>query len=248
MIALFALLLQTAPAGPSVGDTVWIERALGPMPRVVVRPQAWPLQPIGNQLGPAEVSYHVLGAVVRYPVVLWYPGDRVLTMPGPVVVRPDGTSDTLPPSTHRVRLSSVLPSGAVKSRLPPRPPTTPVALGARSPVPLLVLLVAVLLGASGAALLWRRRGTVPPTPEIPLGPEPNPEMLRRWVAAGEYRTALAAWAYRIAYRLRQSDDLAEMAELQRVGDAIASLEFAPARPGHLAALAARVMTLEGGAR
>ena len=44
----------------------------------------------------AEVRQSARGTLVRYPVALWYPGDHVLTMPGPVLVRRDGSSDTLP--------------------------------------------------------------------------------------------------------------------------------------------------------
>ncbi len=49
--------LATLQAGSvTVGDTVRLERLLGPVTGVVVRPQPWTLGGLGQQLGPAEVT------------------------------------------------------------------------------------------------------------------------------------------------------------------------------------------------
>ncbi len=212
MIAGWILLAQAA--GPTVGDTVWIERLVGAATGAVIRPQEWDLEPEGTQLGPAVVSHGAAGATVRYPVVLWFPGDRSLTMPGPVLVYPDGTSDTLPASTHRIRVGSVLPAGQPKRTIPPRPLRNPVPLATRSLVPL-----AVLVGGSGlflAGLVWRwRRDPKPAARATPVAREPDPATLRRWADLGEYRAALHHWGWRLAGRLSRSQDISEMAALQR---------------------------------
>ncbi len=122
-----ALLLAAQALPPTVGDTIWLERALGQVGEALVRPQPWSLGELGRQLGPAEVRRTGLGVVVRYPVALWYPGEHRVTMPGPVLISRAGRSDTLAPSQHVVRVTSVLPCG--RSREAPAPalrPTPPV--------------------------------------------------------------------------------------------------------------------------
>ena len=240
MTALLLLLLQGS--WPTVGDTIWIARTLGEVPGAVVRPQPWALEPSGSQLGPAEVSQGSGGVTVRYPVVLWYPGEQVLTMPGPVLVRADGTSDTLAASMHRVRVQSVLPAGVPRPRLEPRPPRTPVPLSSRSLLPLLVLMVGVGLATGLAAVLWRRKGPSV-SPRMPVLVEPSPELLQRWARAGEYRAALTGWGWKLARRMARSSDLAEIAEVQRTLDEIGTTAFRPARREQLAELSARAAAL-----
>ena len=231
------------PPAATVGDTIWIERVVGEVGSAVVRPQAWTLGELGQQLGPAEVIQGARGAVVRYPLVVWYPGDRVLTMPGPVIVRRDGSSDTLAASTHRVQVLSVLPAGARRSTLAPKPARGTVALNSRSLLPLLILVGAVLLAGAGAALLWRRRGKAPPRPAI-VEVVPEPDRLRRWAAAGEYRAALEGWSWRLARRMVLSQDLEEMAALQQVLEGISDQVFVPQDSARLAGLCERAAALE----
>jgi len=241
MIALW-LLLQQAPA-PTVGDTVWVERVLGTVGNAVVRPQLWSLGELGEQLGPAEVRQGARGTLVRYPLALWYPGDHLLTMPGPVLVRRDGSSDTLPASTHRISVLSVLPAGVPRAKLAPKPARERLPLAARSLVPLLVLLTGLLLGWLPAALLWRRRGRRPPVRErVELFPDG--ELLRRWAAAGEYRAALDGWGWRLARRLTLSRDLEESAALQRLLDEIADRMYVPDGSRRLAELCERAAALD----
>ena len=159
-----ALLLLLQAGAVTVGDTVWIERAVPPVGTAIIRPQPWTVGAIGQQLGPAEVRHGAGGAVVRYALVLWYPGEHLLTMPGPVLVKRDGSSDTLAASSVRVRVSSVLPAGSRRTTLPPKPARTPVPLADRSVLPLAVLTLVVLLAWAGAVDFGRKRGALPPVP------------------------------------------------------------------------------------
>jgi hypothetical protein len=236
-----ALLWLLQAGTVTVGDTVWIERAVGSVGSSVLRPQVWTVGTVGQQLGPAEVRIGAAGAVIRYALVLWYPGEHLLTMPGPVVVKRDGSSDTLPPSSVRVRVTSVLPAGAQRVTLPPKPARTPVSLAERSLLPLAAILLgmAVLWGA--AAWLWRRRG---PLPSIPSSRPTvqvfhNPETLSRWAAAGEHRVALDGWGWILARRMHQSSDLEETGRIQKVLDEIADSVYSPRGPDYFAALCRR---------
>lgn len=242
MIAPLFLLLQVQ--SPTIGDTVWIERVLSGTGRSIVRPQQWDLGREGAQLGPAMVSYGEAGIMVRYPVVLWYPGDRTLTMPGPVLVYPDGTSDTLAASVHRIQVLSVLPARQAKSRILPRPPRNPLPLATRSLMPLVLLLVGSALLEGVVAFRWRRRRKLVPRGEPPLL-EPAPDLLTRWAAMGEYRAALHYWGWRLNRRLKRSQDLQEMAALQDTLEAIGDRTFVAAPPQRLAELAAKAAELEG---
>lgn len=252
MIALLLLLLQRPGADRNplrverdvtVGDTVWIERVVGDVGSAILRPQPWQLGSLGEQLGPAEVVQGARGAVVRYALVLWYPGDQVLSMPGPVLVRRDGSADTLGVAAYQVRVLSVLPAGQRRSTLAPKPARDTVPIASRSLLPLAVLAGAVLLGSGAAALLRRRRGR-PAPPRRAVEVFPSPEVLGRWSAAGEYRAALDGWSWRLARRLAWSRDLEESAELQRVLDDIADSIFVPNASEHLARLCERAAALD----
>ncbi len=242
MIALLLLLQQGPP--PTVGDTVWVERVLGDVGGAVVRPQPWSLGELGEQLGPAQVTQGVRGAVVRYPLVFWYPGDHTVTMPGPVLVRRDGSSDTLRVSTHKITLLSVLPAGRPKSKLQPKPARGTLPIASQSLVPLAVTTGAAILVLVPVALLWRRRGTVAPlATRVELFPDPA--RLREWAAAGEYRAALTGWSWRLARMLARSQDLAQIAEAQRVLEELSDQVYLPGESARLAELCERAARLTG---
>ena len=238
-VGVLLLLLQGGTV--TVGDTVWIERAVASVGSSVLRPQVWNLGPVGQQLGPADVRVGAGGAVVRYALVLWYPGEHLLTMPGPVVVKRDGSSDTLPPSSARVRVTSVLPAGAQRVTLPPKPARTPVSLAERSLVPLAAILLVTALLWSVIAWLWRRRGALPPVPP----PKPtaqvfhDPQTLSRWAAAGEHRVALDGWGWILARRMHLSSDLEETGRIQKVLDEIADSVYSPRASRYFAELCRR---------
>jgi len=243
MTPLLLLLLQaTLPQHATVGDTIWVSRALGDVGRAVVRPQPWAIEPLGTQLGPADVHQGSGGVTVRYSLVIWYPGERQLTMPGPVVVLADGTSDTLPPSVHRVSVLSVLPAGQPRSRLDPRPARVPLRLSAVSPLPVIVLVGIAGIAIAVVAIRWRRKGKLPERPVVPPA-KPDLEMLRRWVEAGEYRVALNEWGWRLASQMKQSADLEEIGALQRLLEAIATSAFSRQPEEHLADLATRAVRM-----
>jgi hypothetical protein len=237
---LWLALLQAGAV--TVGDTVRVERLLGPVGGVVVRPQPWNLAGLGQQLGPAEVSLGTEGTVVRYNLVLWYPGDHLLTMPGAVVVRRDGQSDTLAASQVRVRVVSVLPEGERKATIPPKPRSDPIPLEARTPLPALALLLMTGLVVLPFGWRWRRRGKLPIRPK-PVVLRPGADVITRWAAAGEYRAALDGWGWILARRLALTTDLAEIAELQRVLDDISFGAFSPVPEERLKALCDRAAQL-----
>jgi hypothetical protein len=236
--AAFLLLLQAAV---TVGDTVWIERAVGPVGTAVIRPQPWTVGTIGQQLGPAEVRSGAEGVVIRYALVLWYPGEHLLTMPGPVLVKRDGSSDTLAASSVRLRVTSVLPSGAQRTTIPPKPARTPVPLADRTLLPLAMLTLIVLIVWAVAVFLWRRRGPLPPTPPSrpPARAFHDPATLKAWAGAGEHRAALDGWGWILARRMAESRDLEETARIQRVLDDIADTVFSPKGPAYFAELCRR---------
>lgn len=237
--AVLLLLLQAGAV--TVGDTVWIERAVGPVGSSVLRPQVWNVGTVGQQLGPAELRIGAGGTVVRYALVLWYPGEHLLTMPGPVVVKRDGSSDTLPPSSVRVRVTSVLPAGAQRVTLPPRPARAPVSLADRSLLPLAAILLLIVLLWGVIAWMWRRRGPLPSRASSRPAVQKfhDPETLHRWAAAGEHRVALDGWGWILARRLAESRDLEETGRIQKVLDEIADSVFSPKGPDYFAALCRR---------
>jgi hypothetical protein len=238
------LLLLLQGGAVTVGDTLWIERAIPPVGSAIIRPQPWNVGAIGQQLGPAEVRAGSSGTMVRYALVLWYPGEHTLTMPGPVLVKRDGSSDTLAASSVRIRVTSVLPSGARRTAIPPKPARNPVPLADRSFVPLVALTLGVLLAWAVAALLWRRRGPLPPVPPSrpPAQSFHDPAALTRWADAGEHRAALDGWGWILARRLAESADLEEVARIQRVLDDIADSVFSPKGPAYFAELCRRAET------
>lgn len=231
-------------ATPMVGDTVRVERVVGVVEGAVIRPQPWSLGSLGQQLGPADVSIGANGATVRYALVLWYPGEHTLRMPGPVIVRADGRSDTLAASTVKVRVLSALPADARRSDLPPRPATTSLPLASRTLVPAAALLLGVLLIFGVVALRWRRKGR-PARKPPPAESAPPVDTLKAWATAGEYRAALHEWGWILAGRLSRSTDLEEIGRIQKVLDQIGLSSFAPRPTAELAALCAQAERLAG---
>lgn len=242
MIRLLLALLQGATA--TVGDTVYLEHALGDVGSAVVRPQPWVLGELGQQLGPAEVRLGERGAVVRYALVFWYAGTHSVTMPGAVLVRRDGSSDTLATTKLEVEVASVLPTAVRRSSLAPKGASVPIPLEARSPILLLLLLGLVLIVFGTIAVLWRRKGKAPPPPATAVSAI-TPALLARWAESGEYRAVLGAWLPLLARRLELSRDLTESGELQKLLDDISFTVFTPEGPAEFASLCERAARLGG---
>lgn len=189
------LLLALLQAGaPRVGDTVWVERDVAAPAGSVLRPL--PVEPDDEVLllGPPQVEARPGGWRLRYPLAIWRAGTRRITVPGPLVIRPDGTTDTLSPQVEVVTIASVLPPGR-RDTLAPRPAAGVVATGSRTPQPVLVLLVLAGILLAPLHWWWRRTGPRPVRPVAPATPPvlPSREMLASWGRAGEWRAAADGW-------------------------------------------------------
>jgi hypothetical protein len=138
-------------------------------------------------------------------------------------------------------VTSVLPAGAQRVTLPPKPARTPVALAERSLLPLAAILLVIALLWVVIAWLWRRRG---PSPSVPSSRPAvqvfhDPQTLSRWAAAGEHRVALDGWGWILARRLAESRELEETGRIQQVLDEIADSVFSPRGPEYFAELCRR---------
>jgi hypothetical protein len=187
MIALW--LLVQAPL-PAVGDTIWLERRVQAAPGEEVRAAPWPLSNDVELLGRPVILRQGETVIVRYPAVAWSPGIHEVPVPGPVVVRSDGRTDSLPSEPVRVEVRSLLPPDVPDSAIPIQPEAAPVLRPETSIVPPAIAV------AVGAVLLllgyrwWRRRGralTAPaPGQTVRVAP------VEEWVAAGEARSVASA--------------------------------------------------------
>jgi hypothetical protein len=221
--AWLATRIEAQAPTPTVGDTVWLSRTVRLPPGYVVRATEWdPADPI-ELLGRPRVAVTGDSAEVSYPVVIWQPGSRLIKLPGPLLLGPGGTVDSLSGEPVRLEVKSVLPATA-RDSLVPQPRAGLVNRHEVTLAPLAVLWAAALLFLIPLQLWWRRRGkpvrTAAPSPDLPEPP------LARWADAGEYR----AVANVAASRLRS-------AVAERVGSAHSGLdterllaELAAARP------------------
>ena len=187
------LILQGS--APTVGDTVWLSRVVALPSGYVVRAAEWePADPI-ELLGRPKVVMTGDSARISYPVVIWRPGMQNIELPGPLLLGPGGTVDSLAGQTLRVTVRSVLPRVPPDSALPPQPRASLVAR------PSVSLLSVALLWLAALALLlplhfwWRRRG--PPMPAIKVPADLPDPPLNRWADAGEYRAVANVAAVRL---------------------------------------------------
>ncbi len=183
MILLLALLQVPAQ---TVGDTVWVERTVRPPAGVTVRAATWEPEGPVAALGGAQVLRRGDAIVVRYPVVAWEAGPHELTVPGPILLSPEGVEDTLPPSRVTIRIASVLPDRNPDS-LPIQPPAAVVAQRYTTWMPLVFMLILALVIVVPLQWFWRRRGP-PQTVMPPFDPDPlDDDTVREWSDAGEDR-------------------------------------------------------------
>ncbi|MBA3553627.1 MAG: hypothetical protein H0W29_02545 [Gemmatimonadales bacterium] len=186
-----ALLLVAAAQGaaPTVGDTIWVLREVAIPAGRTVRPADWEPEDPVELLGPPRVIVSGGSARIAYPVVVWVTGEHVLRPPGPLLLGPDGTVDSLPPEAVTLQVASVLPVVPPDSTLRPQPRAEFVPRGARTPLPALLLLALAALLLAPVHWWWRRRGTAPAAAEAATPPRPP---LDRWAGAGESRAVAAA--------------------------------------------------------
>lgn len=192
---------QSARRQPTVGDTVWVRRAVALPPRYGARAADWQLSGDVELLGRAELTLTPDSAVLRYPLVAWVPGTHTVAVPAPFLLAPDGSLDSLPSLSVTFAVASVLPDRPVAS-LRPQPPAGLVTRGTVS------LLPALLIGLLAVALVapvqwwWRRRGR-PIPPQRP--PEAAVVPVARWAEAGETRSVLALAARRVRGAIERAE-------------------------------------------
>lgn len=180
-----SLLLQNL--APSVGDTVWLSRTVPVPAGYTVRAGDWEAADPIELLGRGRVVMTGDSAVISYPAVLWRPGQHTIELPGPLLLGPGGTVDSLAALRVSVEIRSVLPPVSPDSVLAPQPRASVVSRSVVSLAPLAVLWLAAVALLLPPHLWWRRRGkparTAAPAPRLEA-PEPP---LARWADAGEYR-------------------------------------------------------------
>jgi hypothetical protein len=194
MTAWLPLVFLLQGNAPTVGDTVWLSRSV-PLPSGhVVRAADWePTDPV-ELLGRPQVVITGDSARISYPVVFWRPGAQVVELPGPLLLGPGGTVDSLAGQVVRLTVRSVLPA-VPRDSLSPQPRASLVPRRVVSLVPLAVLLGLALVLLVPLHLWWRRRG--PPMPAIRMPAELPDPPLDRWADAGEYRAVANVAAVRL---------------------------------------------------
>ncbi|MBK7714396.1 MAG: hypothetical protein IPI38_03060 [Gemmatimonadetes bacterium] len=263
------LLLALQAPLPTVGDTIWLERRVTLPGGAEVRPATWELEGSVGLLGRPRTRREGGELVIAYPVVAWTAGTHQLVIPGPILVRADGSSDTLAAEPRIIEVASVLPAGAVPERTAPQPEAGIVDQRVTTPLPLMACLLLAALLFAPLAWWWLRRG---PAMVAAAGAAPPPRApMEEWHEAGEHR-AVAAVAARELRRavtghlpgsvpgLVTSRLLRVVAEqrprwpAEEIGTVLRALEAAEfaERPGaDVAALAARAVelarTVEGAA-
>jgi hypothetical protein len=193
MLLPFLLLLQqAASAGPTVGDTIWLERVVETPAGAEVHAAQWtPAEPMGL-LGHPLIHRQGNQTVVSYPAVAWRAGKIQVDIPGPIVIRPDGTTDSLPVESRTLNIISVLPDSVPPEKLPVQPQAGIVTERVTTPYPVLVALL--IAGVIFAPLAWWWLRSGPPMPGFSAGGSPVSPPLDEWNEAGEPRAVAAVAA------------------------------------------------------
>jgi len=186
------LLLLLQVAQPTVGDTIWIERSVEAPAGAEVRATNWAPEGMLTLLGRPLLRREGTRTIVAYPAVAWAAGRHLVRVPGPVVIRPDGTTDSLPAETRTIDVASVLPSGTPPDQIPVQPQTGILAEQITTPWPLVAA-----LGFAGALFAafrwaWRRRGPPAGLPRLTAVTAAPP--LAEWSEDGEHRAVAAVAA------------------------------------------------------
>jgi hypothetical protein len=192
---------QTPPAGPTVGDTIWVSRSVAVPAGYAVRPNGWTLSGAVELLGQPSVERVGDSTRVRYPLVAWDPGPHTVVVPGPILIAPGGAEDTLPPQSLAFTVQSVLPRGVADSAIPIQPRVGVVVRGEATPIPLLVALVV----ATGLVFLirwWRGRPGKVKSPGEAVMPPAVPGY-EAWHLSGEDRAVVACSAQSLRQRIAE---------------------------------------------
>jgi len=187
---------QASPPNPTVGDTIWLERALAVPSGWQVRAGKLDATEAVEPLADPVVRRSAAGWVVRYAVVAWKPGAHKLALPPFWLLGPDGRADSTAGGTTSFSVTSVIPDSLRQPS--PQGLLAPLRRAHQNSLPPLaaVALAAGLL-AAGVAARRRRPRAVEPAPPVPLERE-VPDT--RWLAAGEPKAvaARAIWRLRAA--------------------------------------------------
>jgi len=214
-----------------------------------VRAADWDPEDSVELLGRARVAMRGDSAVIAYPVVFWRPGQHLVELPGPLLLGPGGTVDSLGSERVRLAVRSVLPSVANDSVLSPQPRASLVAQRVVTLAPVGILWVVALVLLLPVHLWWRRRGRPTRAQPPAVRADSLEPPLARWADAGEYRAVAsvstarlrAVLAERVAAAHPGLDTervLAELAAarpewpLEELGDLLRALD--DARFGHTA--------------
>ena len=185
-----------SPPAPTVGDTIWLERALAVPSGWQVRAGKLEATEAIEPLADPAVRRSPGGWVVRYALVAWKPGAHKLALPPLWLLGPDGRADSTAGGTTSFSVTSVIPDSL---RSPsPQGLLAPLRAAHRDPLPPLAALALVAgLLATGVAARRRRPRALEPAPQVLLERE-VPDT--RWLAAGEPKAvaARAIWRLRAA--------------------------------------------------
>ena len=204
IVPLLLLLAQSPAAQPAVGDTIWISRVVQVPAGARVRPPDW--QPAGDVelLGRPDLVLRGDSAILRFPLVAWTAGRHTVRLPGVVLLRADGSTDSLPSSSASFSVRSVLPDRPVEE-LAIQPPASIVSRRAVSFLPPLVAALLVLAAVLPLHWWWRRRGKVPAPELVPPAPVVP---VSDWAGAGEVRSVLSLASGRLRLAMQQADPAA----------------------------------------
>jgi hypothetical protein len=190
---------------PTVGDTIWVTRAVDLPPGRTLRAADWEAPDPVEVLGPPRIALGEGRAQVSYPVTVWRAGTHTVEVPGPLLLAADGGVDSLAGETVTLSVASVLPRPATDTTLRPQPRADFVPRPATTPIPLIVLLLLALAMLIPLHRWWRRRGK-PVRKAAGLEPAGAAKLpLERWADAGESRAVAAAATVRL--RLALADRL-----------------------------------------
>ncbi|NNG15821.1 MAG: hypothetical protein HKM89_05010 [Gemmatimonadales bacterium] len=194
------LLLFALQGTATVGDTIWVNRTV-PLPAGwSARAPAWDPDGAVELLGTPVIDLVGDSVTVRYPLVVWQPGDHPLEVPGPVLLSPQGDVDSVYMSRMTITVSSVLPIVAEDSIIPPQPPAGIVPRPVVSMLPLFLLWGVTLVLVAPLHWWWRRRGKPTPIDYAAEATSAQPPVAE-WAAAGELRAVIAAGAWELRQAL-----------------------------------------------